>query len=412
MRRSGISGRISKKYKVLIFVIVILLVGIILFIYYPKKSALTIKETAGKYAKQCEEATDFRRCYSPLFKNLATQSTVDETLAILKETQSIDHRINDCHYVAHDIVSALYDRFPAEWVQRINTIDLNWCSTGFLHGTILKLNLDKEEDQIQVNELDKFCKKIIEVQQDKRQMDDSCYHAAGHVFLIEKVGNIEQGLEVCSLFDAVKKRQDCSIGLFMETVQRDALVEHGLMEKNTWTWDEMEKQEVICRNYSTDPVIARACWMEIWPLYKANAKRIPGYEGNLKALYTLCGRTGEAKAQDRCYQYGIYTTTDNGLGFLSNDDIEHSCDVYRGDLLRLTECIKYLGPELIRSNAVKEARTVSKFCTNAVSNDKQKCCKYFQADNKQQLQHNIANIQDSFEACMLDGGKLKTYHEL
>jgi hypothetical protein len=405
-------AKLPKKYILFVFLIILLLATICLFFFTKEFLAKKndIKSNAQNFTKQCEAVFDFRRCYTPLFKKLANNSSIDDVLNTLKETQLIDPRANNCHYLAHEIVSILIKRYPDAWVKRLNTFDLNWCSTGFLHGTMLKLNLDKGDFQSQVNGMDEFCKNIIAVQPDKRQMDDSCYHATGHVFLIENGGQIDESLKVCELFDTAKKRQDCSIGLFMETVQRDALVEHGLKEKNNWSWEELEKQEALCQKYDT--ITARACWMEIWPLYKANAWRISKGIGNLNALYNLCGRTGEKKAQDRCYQYGIYTTTDNGLAFLTQSEKEHSCDVYKEDLFRLTECIMYIGTEFIRSNAVKETSTVSAVCSNAVSPDQKNCCRFFVGNNKSQLQSAVATIEDNFEACMLDGGKIKKYHEL
>ncbi len=412
MKKIKIMSIFQKKY-VIFFLISTITIFLMIGIYIlniQSKITINTETEAEKFTKLCEGVFDFRRCYTPLFKNLSNTGSIDEVLETLLKTQSIDSRAKNCHYLAHEIVAILIKRFPEQWVKRLNTLDLNWCSTGFLHGTMIKLNLEKGDFQSQVNGMDEFCKNIIAVQSDKRQMDDSCYHATGHVFLIENGGNIEESLKVCNLFDGVKKRQDCAIGLFMETVQRDALVEHGLKEKNTWSWDELEKQESLCRQYDT--VTARACWMEIWPLYKANAWRISKETGNLNALFSLCGRTGETKAQDRCYQYGIYTTTDNGLAFLTQSEKEHSCDVYKNDRLRLTECIMYIGTEFIRSNAIAETSTVSAVCTNAVNSDQQKCCQYFKADSKQQLQKSISEIEDNFEACMLNGGKIKKYHEL
>jgi hypothetical protein len=405
--------RLLKKNGILKLVIVIivgLFIGVTFLLYYKPTPTFSPEETANSYFQKCKDVFDFRRCYTPLFKKLANISNIDETLATLTATQEIDPRVNNCHYIAHDITFALIKRFPEEWVKRMHSLNLSWCSTGFMHGTILKLGFDKGAFTEQISKMDQFCKDIIATQDDKRLIEDSCYHATGHVFLIENGGSVDEGLKVCNLYDTVKKRQDCAIGLFMETVQRDALIEHELAEKNSWSWEELEKQEAICKKY--DPITARACWMEMWPLYKANAWRVIPKYSNLKDFQTLCSRAEDTRAQDRCYQYGIYTIIDNGLGFLSESEIRHSCDGYKDDLSRLTECIKYTAGAFIRSNAIKNTDTVSSVCSNSVPENDQNCCQYFKSSSKKQLQKDVLSIENNFESCMLKGGKLKEYHQL
>jgi hypothetical protein len=399
---------IAKFNKRIILIIAIILGLICLSIVafrYSYNPNYNEKEQALSFKEKCKNVLDFRRCYTPLFTKLAQKTDVDIVLNTLIETQKIDERLNDCHYLAHEITFVAIKKDPIKWNERLQKMNLYWCSTGFLHGTILSLGLEKGAPINQIKQLDQFCKRIMDGRNDEGFIESSCYHSTGHVFLIENGGRVDLGLKVCELYDTEKKQYFCYNGLFMETVQRDALVDHGLAEKNSWSWDETLKQEMLCKSY--DGLKRRACWMEMWPLYKANSWRVGN--NRLDALYSLCGRTDYPDEQDKCYEYGVYTVIDNGLEFISEDEVEKTCQVYT-DKKRRTECIRFMTTMFIRSNAISQANTIHKICSQATLPEESPCCKVFDKETKQQQQKQITSIETEFITCMMKGEKLPEYY--
>lgn len=358
----------------------------------------TEKQTAQKFTQTCLKVFDFRQCYTKLFKNYAPQFDQEYLLTTLEEIQKIDPRANDCHYVAHEITYAAIKKDVNKWMDKLKKMDLYWCSTGFLHGTIVSLSIDKKTNFNQVDKLDEFCQEVIKNQLDKSFAEESCYHSTGHVYIIESQGQIEPALKQCEIYDTENKRFHCYAGVFMESVQRDALVDHGLANPNTWKWDEVEKQEQICKSYKGLQGVA--CWMEMWPLYKANISHIKTNQSKLEKYFSLCERSGSIEAEDWCYKYGVYVAVDNGLGFLTKEQYQHACDIYKYDKKRRVECIRYLTLEYMRSNAIDSAESIQNICKNAVLENEQNCCNSFDAANKQQLKSKLEIVENNFLSCM------------
>ena len=360
----------------------------------------TEKQLADQFVEKCANVVEFRRCYTALFKETALNQEQEYLLATLREVQALDRRANDCHYVAHEITYSAIKKNVDKWMERLKTMDLYWCSTGFLHGTIVSLGVDKEEDFGQISRLDEFCQDMMRDQYDKNFIEESCYHSTGHVYIIENQGAIDPALEQCKLYSTENQRFHCYAGVFMESVQRDALVDHGLASPNSWKWEELERQEEICRKYSGPQ--ATACWMEMWPLYKANTSRIKTNDSRLDKYSSLCSRAEGVEAQDWCYKYGVYVSVDNGLNFLSKGEYEHACDRYRDDKVRKTECVRYVTLMYMRSNSIEDTKTIKAICSNASLDQELICCEYFEAENKQQLKTKLTKVEVDYLACMKD----------
>src|SRR5687768_5162793 len=117
----------------------------------PEKSVM---QTAKSFNEACDDIEDFRKCYTNLFKRLANTMSIDYVLDTLTQTQKLDSRTNNCHYIAHEITYVLVKKDPQKWMDKIKQMNLSWCSVGFLHGTVLGSDLGSVDSANQVNKLD------------------------------------------------------------------------------------------------------------------------------------------------------------------------------------------------------------------------------------------------------------------
>jgi hypothetical protein len=115
-----------------------------------------------------------------------------------------------CHVLSHYIAREAYVREPSNFYKLLDSINVNTCGSGFLHGILEAYAAEHPEVEMDGAFAEKMC---------NRGNDDyrkrTCIHLMGHLLLISTYGDVNEALNLCRL--TLQKNQfNCFDGIFME----------------------------------------------------------------------------------------------------------------------------------------------------------------------------------------------------
>ena len=284
----------------------------------------SVEIAAKDISTDCAQA-DKEQCYKAGFGNLIKQYNFSFAQATLLALQDIDPFTKSCHVLAHSMARDAVRKSPKNWLQLMDSVDVNACGSGFLHG-VLEAHLGDDSTT-------KFDSKLSETVCDhgpddyRRRM---CTHFMGHFFVVGSQDILSQALPNCDGV-ADKLKFDCLDGLFMEHNQRIALVDHGLLPAPTYTPEYAKQLEQGCSSYNG--VQGLACWTEMAEVY---AKTF-GYDA--KKIYDNCEHAKDFEQAESCYFKGVVILATYPLE-LNKQQLVEICSFYK-DEATYQSCLTY-----------------------------------------------------------------------
>lgn len=206
--------------------------------------------------------------------------------------QDIDPATKSCHTIAHFMAREAVRRNPSDWALLVDTINVQACGSGFLHGVLEAHVANNPGLEINSDFADEICTRGNDAYRQRM-----CAHFMGHVFLLEREGDVVKALPQCGGVTP-RLQFDCYDGLFMEDHQKLALVEHGFSSDPILGDAYVERMEKNCLKYQGQ--LSDACWTEMAEMYA----KTYGYEP--KVIYDRCyNHAPTDSARQSCYFKGI-----------------------------------------------------------------------------------------------------------
>ncbi|MBP9782756.1 MAG: hypothetical protein KBC50_03445 [Candidatus Pacebacteria bacterium] len=277
--------------------------------------------------------------------------------AILLALQDTDDFAKSCHVIAHNMASEAYRRNPGDFYKLIESVNVNACGSGFLHGVLEAYATANPEIPIDGDFTNKICG-----QGNNEYRKRTCVHFVGHVFLINTFGNLEEALLLCK-----DLRQEwhfnCYDGIFMEDHQKLILAEHGMFPLPKLDKDYFNKIEGFC--LKTEGVMAKACWTEMAEMY-AHAY---GYVPDI--IFKNCSKAQTSEFDRDCYSKGVIAMAVYP-GFDTPSKLTSLCAYYLQDMKLYDSCTQVLISSLIYNSPKFTPRGVT-LCSSVPSSYANTC---------------------------------------
>lgn len=294
--------------------------------------------------KACSSSTSKEQCYAEKFYDLSLKHTLSYSIQTLDKLKEVDRAAMYCHGYAHEITSAQVIKNPEEWLKLFSQINPDACTRGYFHG-IIQGHLSNQPSFTFTNKsMHEVCNAFLEEKRgfEAQKLQKTCAHTVGHMILVEKKADASDAIAVCKTFTE-DLDYDCYSGVFMENMNKDTLMDHGLADKYPWTEENTAEQEAVCKNYTSGP--ASACYESLGHMYAF----ISGND-NLRLL-RLCSSAITGADQEKCYL--------SGIGFMAyfmfqnkdeKEPVPLFCEPYDNDEERYKKCLKFLARYIIVSD--------------------------------------------------------------
>jgi hypothetical protein len=224
-----------------------------------KSSSNSPQDRAREIIAMCNNNKDADVCFADQFERLARQFRFSYTVQVLAEMQQTKQVANGCHFIAHVIAAEEVMQNGGKWEEVVAHIPADDCTGGFIMGAIEGYRHYDKTFFLNAKTAPEICRavsghsKIV-------GSDQTCAHTMGHLFLIEKSGNVSQSLDECGKMPS-QYRYECYSGTFMENIFRRNLLLHGIGKELAWNEKTFGEQEQLCNSH-TD-IVAQACWREL-----------------------------------------------------------------------------------------------------------------------------------------------------
>lgn len=338
------------------FFMLIIVADIIILLSFPQKRQ-NLTEQTTKYAvaektqsllAKCSETEQWSNCYSNMFSALAKEYDLDFTLKLLKEIDTKDQRVTDCHVIAHKIMGEEVAKHPDRWKELLRLVDPNICNYGFVHGVIEGKTRVDPTFKLDAKTIPEFCQVMLTMKE-SRGVDQACAHIIGHILLVQERGSIDNAVKICQAVPNYLQKE-CASGIFMENFTRENLVAHGIAEFIPWDDHTISEIEKICRHY--DGNIAYGCWQEISHLYNERSRLIP------ELVLKDCKNAPTEILQKACYLHGVATFIQNPK---ANDEFFSSLCTVFSDSSFVEQCMAIAVKSLLNSSLTPSKAAIS-FC--------------------------------------------------
>lgn len=299
-----------------------------------------------------------KECYEDSFRQIAQSSgfaAAEQTLYALWE---IDPFTRSCHVLAHIISEAATRRDPTSWKKLLNSVDVNACGSGFLHG-ILEAHVSSDPDfVIDAKAINQLCSTV---EYDRRTM---CSHMMAHILLLHNDGKMDESYAICDSVNEELKFQ-CFDGLFMEDHQKNIMSDHGLAKAPDYT--DSYVQKLIKRCNLLDGIKSTACWTEMGEIFaKAN-------NYSQEKVFEGCTQANLEEDETQCYLKGVIILVTYPV-YNSLERIKNLCIPYNTDYKLLKTCLHY-GVSALMNYSVKFADRGIFLCKNTKDELKEYCFK-------------------------------------
>lgn len=299
---------------------------------------------------------DIIQCFSETFYKLTQITDADFGFKTIFALQKINPRARSCHLPAHGIGWAAFEKDPEHWKETIGKTSLE-CNTGAIHGIMERFT------SISGQKLER--KVIPEICKFKR--DPGCYHAVGHMLLVETNDNLDEALDLCREYPQKnEQRHYCLNGAFMERMIAPNLFQHGFVNevrRGFWFRDQADFEK-MCRSYSGED--ADACWTEI-----SHAATI-NYKDDPKKVLDFCNSAQTESAASYCRKHSIsQITTLEGYNLLK---IKPICELpQKSDPSYKEDCYMRIVSATVGNLAPADLKVLSQFCSALETKYKLKC---------------------------------------
>ncbi len=323
-----------------------------------KEADRQLEQEAQSVVSICKKDDVWNSCYPRMFATLSKQYDLSTSEALLKKIISEDGRINDCHVIAHQIMSEEVQKHPDQWKELLAVADPNMCNYGFIHGVIEGHALSDPGFKLDKTSIPAICKTM---QEEKKipGIEQGCAHILGHLVLLQTKGDMDQAYSFCSQVPSLLQTQ-CAAGITMESYTRANLVEHGFAKYVPWTDTFIASEEDICRKLTGN--LAIGCWDEMAHLY---TYRSP-YKKD--SVMNDCKTAPTLATQEACYIYAVATLSQSPTA----DHAYYAtlCDGF-DDLSYTGQCVFSAVKGLLNGGATPSPSAIT-YC-EALSNEKNEC---------------------------------------
>ena len=309
---------------------------------------ILVQNAAQKMAKDCVSG-DREKCYEASFKSLINTYNFSFAEQTLYRLQDLDPMTKSCHVLAHALSRDAVRKNPSDWLSLFDSVDVNACGSGFLHG-VLEAHLGDDPNTKFDGELsEKVCNRGTD---DYRKR--MCTHFMGHFFIVNTNDHVELAVPYC---DGVSQnlKFDCLDGVFMEHNQKIALDDHKLASLPDYTPEYAKSLQDVC--LSQNGIAGSACWTEMAEVY---AKTF-GY--NADKIYSHC-LAGKEYSQS-CYGKGQTILSTYPLE-LSPKELTDICKFYptengaKGCMSNVISSLMYYSPKFT-SRGLTMCENISKY---------------------------------------------------
>lgn len=325
---------------------------------------------ANALITSCKKSSEHDRCIADSFAVFAHKNPLDDSLSLLSAVQQKDPTTLYCHLIAHKIAISEVQKSPDQWPSVLQKVDLSACSRGFFHGVIEGYISYNPDFSFKKQTIEKLCEEIADSTRTYAKSNDPeqiCIHAIGHMILVQEQGKIAHAINICS---EVKNalQFECYSGVFMENMNRENLVIHGIARPFPWTKENTKQQEALCVSYTGSP--ASACWRDISAMYASQA------QGNYETTVSLCGRASVLADQHACSLSGV-----SFLTFLKiregNTNIQDACDGFSGNKELFSRCTVMVIEYAINSSPSYKPY-MEGYCKGLPSDKSRQCVEYLE----------------------------------
>lgn len=317
----------------------------------------SLAKEAQAIADSCRQK-DVEKCYEQKLAILSQNQGLTYAEQTLDALQDIDPFTRSCHVLAHRISEAATRRNPDSWEKFLAEVDVNACGGGFLHGILEAHTSSNPDFVISSQAIDELCstgsfgRRIM------------CSHMLAHLVLLQKNGKMEDALTTC---DGIRDelRFQCFDGLYMETHQKNIMVDHGLVKPPEYT--KAYAKELAQKCDSFDGIRAKACWTEMAEVFaKAN-------NYNKERVFQGCNTSQKEANRISCYLEKGVAILVTYPAYYSLEKIKGVCDPYKNDKSLFTTCLQTSISALMNYTVKFTDRAVS-ICSNVAEDKSKKDC--------------------------------------
>jgi plastocyanin len=228
-------------------------------------------------------------CYSETFYFIAKSTNQNHAFSTLSKLQKIDQGARNCHLIAHGIGWAMYENDPKNWREAIGKMSPE-CSYGGIHGIVEQFSASSGM-ALKADTLQTICDK---------NPTWACYHAIGHVLLVQTKNDLPSATDLCEAFSENGPRSNCLNGVFMEHMIGQNLAEHGILtqERRKSYYKHLDEFVALC-SAQTEKTQIRSCWTEI--IHASTAK----FRGNVDEIYKVCEKAQTREAAMGCRRHAL-----------------------------------------------------------------------------------------------------------
>jgi hypothetical protein len=317
--------------------------------------------TAESIKNTCAEQNIHQKnnCYTTELQKVVRTyglATGEATLLILQEKEPFTR---SCHVISHNMSNEAYKRNPRDFYTLINSVNVNICSSGFLHGVLEAYTANNPETEADGAFIDDICGRGNNPYRNR-----TCIHFIGHVLLVNAFGNLSEALEGCRSVRP-EWQFNCYDGIFMEDHQKVILSQHNMFPLPTLDEAYFNKIEGVC--LTKTGIIGKACWTEMAEMYAHAYGYIPDI------IFKNCSKAQTDEFDRDCYSKGVIAMAIYP-GFDTTEKLKSLCSFYK-EATVYDSCTQTLLSSLIYNSPKFTTRGVT-LCSSFTSTYTEQCFKY------------------------------------
>lgn len=354
-----------------LFVIIVLdLFTLMLMQKKTEDPTLNYHEIARSFYQSCSTKGKSIYCYEDLLSAYTTQHSLQEAQRVLRTLQQIDSTVEYCHTIAHKIAQTEVKKDPQRWKEIAREVDPMSCTRGFIHGVIEEATVKNPDFLLSSASMLDMCESISgnSTFPKNAQYSTNCFHAIGHLLLVQEKADIDKSLKVCMELPP-SYQYHCAEGVFMENTNRENLSYHGVAERVSWDESLARDQEALCRD--TEGKIASACWNTAANIYGSLSR-------DAKTLFSDCKRAPLQYDQEQCYlhasAFALFHTFHKGS---IPSEIFTYCDVVSGEASK-GRCVDFIVTYLVA--VFPQFQEVYKMHCNSLTALKKRCLSMLESE--------------------------------
>lgn len=332
---------------------------------------INTQEEAHKIVTTCKNSSHQDTCYANAFTHILSNTSLNYTLAVLSEVQKNDKATNGCHFIAHSIAMKAVEKDPAHWQDLLGRLPTHECTGGFIMGVLEGHKMQSPEFQVNNQTIATICH-TIRADFKTEASELTCYHAMGHLLLVDTKGNIKSAVKYCTHMSE-SFSYECLAGVFMEQEYKHNLAASGREDEIPWDINFLHTQKQLCQKQTG--LAAKACWRELSHIF------VELSHNNIQAIFDQCQEAPNEAFQEACYHHSvsIITLTQNA----HSEFFKHACHPYSFDAQKYNTCNQIVIDSLMDSSQ-HSFKSAKNYCHRLDATYRDTCLVYLRG--KQLLQ--------------------------